>query len=116
VLNRVRVRAYVQLSIRCRKLSGEGVSNRCPRRAGDLRQGVVRGVLFYTRSDGEYVEVAKIDDSEHEEGAVHFDRYYRADGANRKDFDVEADSLFEAESLVRNNWRRYARLYEENHG
>lgn len=72
-------------------------------------------VLFYTRSDGEYVEVAKIDDSEHEEGTVHFDRHYRADGANRKDFDVAVDSLFEAEDLIRDNWRRYARLYEENH-
>lgn len=73
-------------------------------------------VLFYERSEGEHVEVAKIDDNEHEEGTVHFDRYYRVDDAEIKDFDIEVDSVFEAEDLLEENWRRYARLYEKNHG
>lgn len=73
-------------------------------------------VLFYERSKGDYVEIAKIDNSEHEEGAIHFDRYYRAEDAEFKDFEIEVDSVFEAEDLLEENWRRYARLYEENHG
>ena len=71
-------------------------------------------VLFFERADGSRVEVAKIDDVEHDEGAVHFDRYYRAEGAERKDFDVDVASVFEAESLLAGNWRRYARIYEQN--
>ncbi|USZ66811.1 hypothetical protein NGM10_08705 [Halorussus salilacus] len=73
-------------------------------------------VLFYEKSNGESVEVAKIDDSEHESGSVHFDRYYRSAGANQKDFDVDVSSVFEAEERLAENWRRYARLHEENHG
>lgn len=73
-------------------------------------------VLFYERSKGEYVEVAKIDNSEADEGTVHFDRYYRTEDAERKDFDIEMNSVFEAEDLLEENWRRYARLYRENHG
>jgi hypothetical protein len=73
-------------------------------------------VLFYEPSEEEYVEIAKIDDSEYEEGIVHFDRYHRAEDAESKDFDIEVDSVFEAEDLLEENWRRYARLYERNHG
>lgn len=73
-------------------------------------------VLYFEKNDEERVEVAKIDDSEHEAGAIHFDRYYRAEGATRKDFEVDISSVFEAEKLLAKNWRRYARLYEENHG
>ena len=72
-------------------------------------------VLFYKRPESEYVEVAKVDDSEHDEGAVHFDRYYRENKSERKDFDVEVHSIFDAEELLRENWRRYARLHERNH-
>lgn len=73
-------------------------------------------VLYYEKADGERIEIAKIDDSEHDAGAIHFDRYYRAEGAERKDFDVDVSSVFEAEKLLAENWRRYARLYERNHG
>lgn len=73
-------------------------------------------VLFYERADGERVEVAKIDDAEHEEGEIHFDRYYRAEGAERKDFEINVESVFEAEDRLEDRWLRYARLYEENHG
>lgn len=73
-------------------------------------------VLFYKQTESDYVEIAKVDDSEHDEGEVHFDRYYRTDGTERKDFGVEIDSVFEAEKLLRGNWRRYARLHAENHG
>jgi hypothetical protein len=73
-------------------------------------------VLFYEPFEEEYVEIAKIDNSEHEEGAVHFDRYYRTESAETKDFGIEVDSVFEAEDILEENWRRYVRLYEENHG
>lgn len=73
-------------------------------------------ILFFERGDGSRVEVAKIDDSEHEAGGIHFDRYYRDDGADRKDFDVEVDSVFEADDHLESNWRRYAKIYQENHG
>lgn len=73
-------------------------------------------VLFYELSEAEHIEIAKIDDSEHEEGTVHFDRYYRAKSAERKDFSVGVDSVFEAEDRLEENWRRYVRLYEQNHG
>lgn len=73
-------------------------------------------VLFYERTDGERIEVAKIDNAEHEEGTIHFDRYYREEGATPKDFDTDIESVYEAEDLLEDNWRRYARLYEENHG
>lgn len=72
-------------------------------------------VLFYEQVDGERVEIAKIDNAEHDEGTIHFDRYYRAEGAKRKDFDVDVDSVFEAEDHLEENWQRYARLYYENH-
>jgi len=73
-------------------------------------------VLFYERGDGERIEIAKIDNAEHEEGEIHFDRYYREGGATRKDFDIDVESVFEAEDRLEGNWRRYARLHEENHG
>lgn len=52
----------------------------------------------------------------HDERTVHFGRYYRAEGAEKKDFGVDIDSVFEADDRLEDNWRRYARLYEENHG
>lgn len=71
-------------------------------------------VLFFERADGSRVELAKIDDAEHDDGEVHFDRYYRAESAERKDFDIDVDSVFEAEDLLAENWRRYARIYQRN--
>lgn len=73
-------------------------------------------VLFYEQADGKRIEIAKIDNTEHEEGVIHFDRYYRAEGAERKDFDIDIESVFEAEDRLEDDWLRYARLYEENHG
>lgn len=73
-------------------------------------------VLFYESSDDNRIEIAKVDDTEHEEGTIHFDRYYREGEAETKDFEVEVHSVFEAEDLLEENWRWYARCYEENHG
>lgn len=73
-------------------------------------------ILFFERWDGERVEVAKIDNAEHDEGRIHFDRYYRAEGTDAKDFDVDIGSVWEAEDHLEANWLHYARTYEENHG
>lgn len=73
-------------------------------------------VLFYERPDGTTVEVAKIDNSSHAEGDIHVDRYYRERGAPRKDFDVDISTLPEAERYLRENWRRFAILYDRTHG
>lgn len=73
-------------------------------------------VLFFELADGTRIEVAKVDDAEHEAGTVHVDRYYRAAGADDKDFDVGFEDCWEAETYVRANWRRFARTYIDNHG
>lgn len=73
-------------------------------------------LLFFERDDGSRIEVAKIDNSEHEEGKIHLDRYYRREGADRKDFEIDVDSVFEAEDHFDENWRHYARTYQGNHG
>jgi hypothetical protein len=72
-------------------------------------------VLFYERANGERIEIAKIDDSEHDEGSIHIDQYYREEGAERKDFDIDVSTVYEADDHLADNWRRYVRLYLENH-
>lgn len=73
-------------------------------------------VLFFELSDGSLVEVAKVDDTEHDDGTIHLDRYYRETGAEIKDFDVEISNLWEADAHLQANWRRFARAYLDNHG
>lgn len=73
-------------------------------------------VLFFTRSDGRRVSVAKIDDSEHDAGTVHVDRYYRETGAPVKDFDVDIATWDEAEAYLTDHWRQFADRYARNHG
>ncbi|WP_227380949.1 DUF7718 family protein [Haladaptatus halobius] len=72
-------------------------------------------VLFYERANGERIEIAKIDNSEHDKGSIHIDRYYREEGAERKDFDIGISTVYEADDHLADNWRRYVRLYLENH-
>lgn len=73
-------------------------------------------ILFFELSDGARIEVAKIDDSEHEEGNIHIDRYYREIGADDKDFDVDIDDCWEAEDFLQGNWDHYGQTYLRNHG
>lgn len=73
-------------------------------------------VLLFQRSDGRRVEVAKVDDVEHEEGDIHVDRYYRDPSAEDKDFDVDIHGLWDAEEYLRENWERFAVTYLKNHG
>lgn len=73
-------------------------------------------VLFYERPDGTAVEVAKVDNSSHDAGDIHVDRYYRESSAPEKYFDVDISTLPEAERYLRENWRRFAVLHDRNHG
>lgn len=73
-------------------------------------------ILFFELSGGTRVEVAKIDDSEHDEGTIHLDQYYREVGAEVKDFDVNASDCWEAEGHLTENWRHMSRTYLDNHG
>lgn len=72
-------------------------------------------VLYYEDANARAVEVAKADNTRHREGGVHVDRYYRATGAPRKDFDVDISTLDEAEAYLQANWLRFARLHDRNH-
>ncbi|MFC5133793.1 MULTISPECIES: DUF7718 family protein [Haloferacaceae] len=73
-------------------------------------------VLFFESSDGTVVEVAKVDDSTHEEGNIHVDRYYRERDSERKDFDVQLSNVWEADEYLLHNWERFVRAYLDTHG
>lgn len=73
-------------------------------------------VLFFDLEDGTRVEVAKIDDTEHDEGGVHLDRYYREAGAEVKNFGIDVEDAWEAEEYMEDNWERFAQTYLQNHG
>lgn len=77
-------------------------------------------VLFFTMRDGRRVEIAKVDDSPHDDtGAdVHVDRYDRALGAEIKDFDPDADidGWEDAEEYLLENWEAFANRYYRTHG
>lgn len=72
-------------------------------------------ILFFVLRDGTVVEVAKVDNAEHEEGAIHVDRYYREMGTDDKDFEVDISGVWEADEYLQSNWKRFARTYLDNH-
>lgn len=71
-------------------------------------------VLYYEKADGERIQVARIDNTEHEGGTIHIDRLYREERAERKDFDIDVNSYSDAEDYLTENWRHYARQHQEN--
>ena len=74
-------------------------------------------ILFFNLRDGSRVEVAKVDDSQHEgEDDIHIDRYYRADGARVQQFDTDIEEWEDAEEYLKENWRNLADRYYDNHG
>lgn len=66
-------------------------------------------VHFNDADTDETVEIVRIDTSH---GFVHIDRLYRAD--QPKD-ELDVETLWEAEALLREQWRRYAESYARNH-
>ena len=73
-------------------------------------------ILFFELKDGTRVEVAKVDNSKHEEGDVHVDRYYREPSVDPHDFDVDIDDWWEADKYLEDNWRRFGEQYLDTHG
>jgi hypothetical protein len=74
-------------------------------------------VLFFNLRDGTCVEVAKVDNSQHDgEADIHIDRYYREVGANIKQFDPDIEGWEDAEAYLIDNWKELADRYYENHG
>lgn len=73
-------------------------------------------ILFIPKEDGSIVEVAKVDNAEHDEGTIHIDRYYREVGADVKNFEIDVDSVWEADKYIEDHWDQFARKYLENHG
>lgn len=73
-------------------------------------------ILFFELDDGTVVEVAKVDNVEHEEGTIHIDRYYREVGADIKDFEVGFDDLWEGEDYLSQHWKQFGQTYLDNHG
>lgn len=73
-------------------------------------------ILFFQKADGTVVEVAKIDNTEHDDGEIHIDRYYREQDADDKDFTIDVDGVWEADRHLEDNWQHFGRTYLENHG
>jgi len=73
-------------------------------------------ILFFRNADGEDIEVAKIDNTEHRDGTIHIDRYYREQGTDEMDFSVDADGVWDADKYLEDNWAHFARTYLDNHG
>lgn len=74
-------------------------------------------VLFYSQPNGERVQIARIDDTSHEDEthAIHIDRLYREADAPRKDFDIEVDTVFEADKYLSDHWRQFAQQFKDAH-
>lgn len=73
-------------------------------------------VLFFELPSAEVVRVAKVDNTEHGEGGVHVHRYYREEGRDVRDFDVDISDWVEAEDFLRQHADRMVRTYLDNHG
>lgn len=73
-------------------------------------------ILFFRTRDGTRIEVTKIVTTPHDAGRIHIDRYYRAEGAEIKDFDTDIDDWIDAEAYLKTNWQRFARRYLDTHG
>lgn len=72
-------------------------------------------VLYFEQEDGTRVEIAKVDNSEHDEGDIHVDRYYRDDDAETKDFETDLTTPYEADAYLDENSERFAQKYADNH-
>jgi hypothetical protein len=73
-------------------------------------------ILFFELPDGTRVQVVKVDDTEHDEGEIHADKYYREVGAEFKDFGVDIEDCWEAEDWIQENSLHFCQTYLANHG
>lgn len=74
-------------------------------------------ILFFRLPEGTDVEVCKVDNSQHEgEQNIHVDRYYREEGAEIKDFNVDLGDWHGAEEYLCENADKFVDTYYDNHG
>jgi len=71
--------------------------------------GTLRDVVFH-------IGVRADHNTEHRKGTIHIDRYYREEGADEKDFTLDVDEIWDADTYLEDNWQHFARTYLDNHG
>ena len=76
-------------------------------------------LIFWVKSDGKLVEIARIDNTEHpddEEDGPHIHRWYRGQDMHDRDYDIPVENWHEADGYLLDNFSDYAKRYEDNHG
>jgi len=87
----------------------------------DGRDGVAdfATLLFWVRSDGRVVEVARIDDRDHPQDDLsgpHIHRWYREQSRHVRDYDIPVSKFEDAEEYLVENFERFAQQYQTTHG
>lgn len=76
-------------------------------------------LLFWVRSDGRVVEVARIDNRTHPEddrSGPHIHRLYREQSRHVRDYDIAASKFEDTEPYLEAEFERFARQYQTTHG
>lgn len=80
---------------------------------------VFAAILYWGRTDGEIIEIARIDDVEHpndDQSGPHIHRWYRETATHERDYDIPVQNWHEADEYLADNFSIFARRYETNHG
>lgn len=75
-------------------------------------------LLFWVRSDGQVVEVARIDDRDHPQDdrlGPHIHRWYREQSRHVRDYDIPVSEFEDAEDYLVEQFERFARQYQTTH-
>lgn len=76
-------------------------------------------LLFWPRSDGAVVEVARMDNWSHSQdnqSGPHIHRWYRETDEHRRDYAIPVDDFEDAELYLVDHFETFARKYESTHG
>lgn len=87
----------------------------------DGRDGVAdfAALLFWVRSDGRVVEVARIDDRDHPQDDLsgpHIHRWYREQSRHVRDYDILVSKFEDAEEYLVENFQQFVQQYQTTHG
>lgn len=66
-------------------------------------------IVIYFRYEGEEHEIVRIDNSH---GYMHIHRFYNSQDEEREEIDL---NFWKAIEYVKENWKRFAKLYDRNH-
>jgi hypothetical protein len=67
-------------------------------------------LLFWVRSDGRVVEVARIDDRDHPQddlSGLHIHRWYREESRHARDYDIPVSAFEDAEEYLTEHFERF---------